>query len=249
MNQSDLSSWMLAGNYVVTRGGAAPLPVRHVVQPAALRRAATPRRWRRCPTRRATSARCSPTTSGGLAASSPWATAPTTRTTTTWTARRCSARASSASYMVAPSMARARRGVARQSARRARRNSCRRRARVAAAAAHVLAAVAGRVPHAGSRALRSRASSGCSMARTVGVRAFDQQIDDQTVTVFGLRRPTAARRRARSLLRRLGRRRRRARRRRDVHARARQQRPRLGRLFGGSTADGRTARRPLNTRC
>ena len=37
MNQSDLSSWMLAGSYVVKAPVAASISVRHVVQPAALR--------------------------------------------------------------------------------------------------------------------------------------------------------------------------------------------------------------------
>ena len=37
MNQSDLSSWMLAGSYVVKAQRAASLSVRHVLQPAALR--------------------------------------------------------------------------------------------------------------------------------------------------------------------------------------------------------------------
>ena len=40
---------------------------------------------------------------------------------------------------------------------------------------------------------------------TIALRAFEQRIDDQTVTVFGLRRSDAGV--ARSLLRRLGRRR------------------------------------------
>ena len=82
---------------------------------------------------------------------------------------------------------------------------------------------------------------------TIAVRAFEQRIDDQTVTVFGLRRER--RRVARSLLRRLGRRC-------DVrgvgvtftHALAENIRGSVDYSIGDGELD-RSRRRRLNTRC
>ena len=146
-------------------------------------------------------------------------------------ARRSSARAVGADVL-ADGRARVRAvGVARRSARRARKNSCRRRRAEYLPPQRTFSPLS-TAGHSRTQDMQhyevgvERVLNGA----TIGVRVFDQHIDNQTVTVFGLRRSDAAVG-ARPLLRRRGRRRRRARRWCDVHARARRQHPRLGRLF------------------
>ena len=106
-------------------------------------------------------------------------------------ARRCSARAVSATFSPTENVARARLGVARGQRAGRRGIPAADARRVPAAAAHVLAALARR-----ASARRSCRTTKCGVERvlngaTIGVRAFDQRIDDQTVTVFGLRQTTA----------------------------------------------------------
>ena len=121
-------------------------------------RAATPRRWRRWPTRRATSGRCSPTTSGRIAATSPSSYGAQLRALRLpGRRRRCFSPRVSATFI-----ADRRRGAC---APRRRATSSAPGAeeflpptsrRVPAAAAHVLAALEGGHPHAGAAELRGR---------------------------------------------------------------------------------------------
>ena len=143
--------------------GPAPISVRHVVQPAALRGRQHRRAGRRCPTRRATSARCSRYDEWQI---SPLrrrrATAPATRTTTTCDgpaqfSPRCQrdVHADRSRGACAPS---ASRDVSAPGAEEFMPPSSR---RVPAAAAHVLAALEGGHPDAGACRTTSSASSAC----------------------------------------------------------------------------------------
>ena len=82
-------------------------------------------------------------------------------------------------------------GARRQRARRGRVPAADQR-RVPAAAAHLLADFAGRHAHAGSCGTTKWASSASSTARPSACARSTQRIDNQTVTVFGLRQDDSA---------------------------------------------------------
>ena len=64
ITQGDVSSWIVAGSYVRHTQASSCLRGRPVVQHAALSRRQRAKRWRRCATAAATSARCTPSTTG-----------------------------------------------------------------------------------------------------------------------------------------------------------------------------------------
>ena len=211
LNQGDLSSWILAGNYVTREPGA------HRYQfgmsygahryeggnAAAL--AAMPersaKRRRRLRLRRVESSERLTIGYGANYAHYDYLAEP-----------RTSARASASTYQhprIGRAFVRSRRGTLPLPGPR---NSCRRRARRPAAAADLCAADARRLSCPRTCVTTRWPSSSCSIGATLGVRAFYQAIDEQLVTVFGLRRPHSRQCRSRSLLswqrRRCGRRRR-----------------------------------------